>query len=1460
MKLTSLAVLSLLAALACPIFAIDFIVDRVNKEDAAASEFFFDSGKGLFWQPGAGGTMGSSAAVDAFIEAWKKNSAAHNNDVSNMEFLGEWGTVGTTKGTVSQAGIDEARTNGISATAVQLLVGSTSGAGKGQLTADGADCWAHASSNVLQYWQSYYGVFASNKDNLLLGYAVKDKQTAVDLLGTQSLKLTKWFYIPSSNIGGESQAAMISYLTDKKYSSSRNTFGDYFANAYASVGLTSVSSSNLTDAVFKHMDCSLVGGQVVQNSYGKLAEFTIGYADGSGVPHALTLYGFGVDDAGKVNRLYYADSDDQAYGIKTYYLKAGENGDSRVYLYSNADYTLSSTEKLKYVYELVSIQTPDNLKEMGKQYWEGDLEWSGKNADGTVKNTWTAGEGLGSTAEKLPTGDTGWRVAVNDGYYDSFFYATRNVRFNDAGIASDDDSGAVQISDPGTVKISGAVTAPRMTIDNGSKKYTFTSSASEGDSISLKELVKSGGGVAAIEDLKVSTSLLSVRSGTLALESKASLTVSGTSNVVRGGTLSMQGGTASLGIANFAAGSVLKASGTGSILTASTLTFADGARFSFDLKGAETGSSLLKIDCSTITFGNNISFDFSNGTTGTTYNLISFDKGVSKDWLKNFVSYNGTLSFSDNTLTLTYAAEQSAIWTGNTGTWEKEVTSTWQDNANADNAVVNFNSNSAQETVTVKGTVNPSAINVTGGTYVFVSDAITPGSISGSRDLTISGGASLESRMSLGEHAVVVKENSSFTYNIASDDSVGVSDLRLTDSTSKATFKGNATYDVWQSSLSGSISVKDKANLVLHSDADVASVKLTEKMDAGAQLSFRNSSNSGMVQYTLATDPTSGMVNVGSDKDMFGTRLNVTSAATTYTVAKDSILAIFGSGTSNFKASGDGTVLVDKNQTVTLAVSQSTAADGSLLPGTLSDVNFEVAKTATATLESVDKNMRFEKTITVNGTLEHKHTYSSANSTVEINNLKLDSGTYKFTGGGQSSEIVNQVDNLEVRGSGTIYTNYTSSSPTPSYYPKFEMHICKLSGDGNIDFLREKTGYGSTYAHKGIIQIDKLDDFAGSIKLTAGLENTYDGALNSIQNLVLGGGYMTGEIEVAFERGSGDWLNKANLVFSGDTTIGGLKSTALGITTKYSANYDKMRLAGGTCSIDDPSTITTPSDGTRYTLTIKTQSSSDDYTYTGHVGAGLNLAKQGEGKQSFVGDLSKFNGDVEVKGGTLVMTSSKADRVSPDDRDNAAILNVERLGITGGAKLQAVLKNTSDSGADSALRIVVSGAFEARAYVSDLVGTAEASTFALDDAVGTNATENPVATVNAALDLSGTESLTFETGVDLEGQALTLWSDGTKKALTLSQSMGKLQENGTYNVTLFSGVASLDGAANDKTVKAQELFSNTANLTENSTLVYNSTEKTIVLTSVTFDAPEPTTATLALLGLMGLCARRRRQK
>lgn len=1433
MKLTSLAVLSLLAALSFAPSSLAssdvYVATGVNYDNPWESEFYFDSTKGST-------LVNAGTSVDAFIKAWKANAAAHNGDVKNLTFLGEWDSRIDTNSSWFQnpknGNNQDLTADNIDFYAVQQLVQSAPGETTTRntlgMTADGSMCWAHTAANMLQYWQCYYGIFATNTSAMKHGYAVKDEATAKTMLGVQSLNTTKWYYDNFVNVGKNLSEALGYYLDydPNRADVSLQVFGDYFSSSTAATTVKSAGTIEvLTDVVLSLMGIEKTANDTLSTAtYGQLIGLNIAVANRTGSAHSLTMYGFGLDENGQINRLIYADSNVASEkGLSTVYVK--ENNGALVLYEDSLCQKLLEGEAWQ-ISNLMAINTPDSLKDMRRQYAEGDLVWKGGN-------TWTAGQGTGSMATAMPTDATGWKVSVNGTDYNSYFDASRNVRFNDDGRTA-----------ASTVKISGVAKAHHMTIDAVKYDYTFTQSTeTTSNSIALTgDLIKSGAATATIENLGITAAGLSVKGGTLALGNSANLTVSGTSNVVRGGTLSMKGGTASLETAKFAAGSVLKASGTGSILTASTLTFDDGARFSFDLKGVGTTSSLLTIDCSNITFDGNISFDFSNGTPNQTYNLISFDKAVSQDWLNNFVSYNGTLSFSGNILTLAYAAEKSATWTGagETKTWSSSSLTQWS--GTPEGASVTFDADHTG-TVTVSGTVNPAAINVTGGTYVFESDATTSGSISGSRDLTISGGASLESQMSLGEHAVVVKESSSFTYNVDSTGSIDVSELRLEDANSSATFKGTATYDVHHASLSGKLSVQGTANLVLHSDADVASVTLADQMDAGAQLSFRNSSNSGMVQYTLSTDPTSSTVNVGSDKDTFGTRLNVSSAATTYTVAKDSILAISGSGTANFKASGEGTVLVDSGKTVTLAVSQSKAADGSLLQGTLSDVNFEVAKTATTTFKSSDVNMSFNKDITVSGSLEHIHTRTDSSS-ISLNTLNLNSGTYKFTGsGGENSTVTTRVTHLTVQNGGTIYNNYCSGTTNKYRYPTFEMQVGTLSGGGDLIIQREKSFVSSQYGLSGIVRIDKLDDYAGSIKLTAGLDDTFE---NCTQSLLFGGGNMTGEIEVAFRKGYGSWLTGANLIFSGDTTIGGLKSAALGATTDYPVNYNKMRLAGGTCSIYTPSTITAPTDGTRYTLTVKTQASSDDYTFTGHVGEGLNLAKHGEGKQSFVGDLSIFNGDVEVKGGTLVMTSSTESRIELDNKSNTTTLNTTSLSISGGAILE------------SNLTVKVSGAFEARAYVSDLVGAAEAATFALSDAVGANATENPVATINAALDLSSAESLTFETGVDLNSKALTLWTDGRTKDLTLSRSMGESQDDGTYKVTLFKNVGSVGGLSSNQ-VDADKLFTSD-NLTSSSNLVYDSDAKTIVLTNVTFDTPEPTTATLALLGLMGLCARRRRKK
>ncbi|MCI7697851.1 MAG: PEP-CTERM sorting domain-containing protein [Akkermansia sp.] len=1441
MKLTSLAVLSLLAALSFAPSSLassdPYVVSGVDYNNPWNSEFYFDSTKGSTL------VNANSTSVKAFIDAWKAN-ATKTGSVKDLSFLGKWASrVDTTtdwyKNPLNQN--NQALTaDNIDAYAVQKLVGSTSGETSTRssygMTADGNMCWAHTAANMLQYWQCYYGIFASDSTKMQHGYAVQDTQTAKTMLGVQSLNITKWYYDTFANIAGSLELALPTYLDVCKSGNweakSQNVFGDFFSTNSVTLTRSPKTVSELTQSIKELLGVQVdENGKVIQNVYGQLIGLDISSPESTtGSGHSLTLYGFGLNDSGEINRLIYANSNvGDPNGLKTAYVKVT---DGFIKLYEDEACTVNlegKSESSWLVAKLTAINTPDSLKDMGRQYAENDLVWHGGEA-------WKAGQGTGSMATAMPTDATGWQVSVNGDYYNSYFDASRNVRFNDDG------------NPGGEIKISGTATAHNMTIDAVSKDYTFNAANSgAADLIALAgDLIKSGAAKASF-GLNISAAGLSVKGGTLAVGSGCTLAISGTSMIERGATLSMEaGGIASLGSATFAAGSVLSVSGTKNTLNASYLTFADGARFSFDLSNPDTKSNTMLTINGVPNFGGKVYFDFAHGEEKQTYYLIYFGSSVNSNCLENFVSYNGNLSLNGNYLTLTYKQEQSATWNGSSGTWSAATTN-WKDTESPENAaspeksVVNFTSNTETQTVTISGTVNPSAIKVTGGSYVFESDANKPGSISGSRDLTVSGtGTSLTAQLNLGNRAVKVQDTASFVYDVS--DSVQLAGLEVASGAS-ATFQGSGTYDVYNPSVVGFLKVDGTATLALHSDASVSkAINLTMKEKASVQ--FRNTSNSGMVSYSLATDPSAGTINVGSADDTFGTRLNVSSAATTYTVARDSILSI-GKATAAFTASGEGTVLVDSDKT--------SAYLSGISGGALKDVNLHIAGTATMSCYETGLQLvsASGKEWTVSGTLNleltsYDHTENSA-PVMSLSRLHLDGGTLAGKMG-VDALVACKVDELNVTQKGGSITWAPSSTLSGgAYTPTTVMEIDRLRAEGAL----QMTMTGSQ--RSGMFLINEIDCLSG-IELRAGDSDSKSACHQLLQ---LNGGEIKGGVKLTLLNGKRQgtdssvttWNNYGHVVVGNSLKVGGLDSALETGYTKFNG-YDCVRLQGG--AYDMGRNILDQTGGP-VKLIIETHD--DVHTFTGHIENNIDIAKQGAGTQKLIGDLSAFNGSISVEGGALVM-SRDSERTSGtntlplitlDNASNTTTLNATSLSISGGATLE------------SNLTVKVSGAFEARAYVSDLVGAAEAATFALADAVGTNATENPVATVNAALDLSSATALTFETGVDLNGKALTLWTDGTK-ALTLSQSMGVSQEDGTYSVTLFTGVSSLDGAANGKTVKAQDLFSNTANLTENSTLVYNSTEKTIVLTSVTFDAPEPTTATLALLGLMGLCARRRRQK
>ncbi|MCI6982288.1 MAG: hypothetical protein MR894_08800 [Akkermansia muciniphila] len=118
---------------------------------------------------------------------------------------------------------------------------------------------------------------------------------------------------------------------------------------------------------------------------------------------------------------------------------------------------------------------------------------------------------------------------------------------------------------------------------------------------------------------------------------------------------------------------------------------------------------------------------------------------------------------------------------------------------------------------------------------------------------------------------------------------------------------------------------------------------------------------------------------------------------------------------------------------------------------------------------------------------------------------------------------------------------------------------------------------------------------------------------------------------------------------------------------------------------------------------------------------------------------------------------------------------------------------------------------------------------------------NTVLTFNGSLTMGS--DLTLYSGNELAGSLYTSWDK--KSALTLF--------TGVDNLTIGTEVA-----VADKEYKASEVFSNIGN--DYSLKMTGSTGDYIVQLVQNTPAPEPTTATLSLLALMGLAARRRRRK
>ena len=129
-------------------------------------------------------------------------------------------------------------------------------------------------------------------------------------------------------------------------------------------------------------------------------------------------------------------------------------------------------------------------------------------------------------------------------------------------------------------------------------------------------------------------------------------------------------------------------------------------------------------------------------------------------------------------------------------------------------------------------------------------------------------------------------------------------------------------------------------------------------------------------------------------------------------------------------------------------------------------------------------------------------------------------------------------------------------------------------------------------------------------------------------------------------------------------------------------------------------------------------------------------------------------------------------------------------------------------------------------------------------------------TIGASLDLSSLQTLTIEQSINLVGHKLR-FAKSREKAITLTLADDLISNiNGENAYTLFTKVGGVDDFKQGTAYNASDYFSSSY-IDENTKLILNK-DGSLILTGLVDVIPEPSTASLSLLALLGLSLRRRR--
>ena len=472
------------------------------------------------------------------------------------------------------------------------------------------------------------------------------------------------------------------------------------------------------------------------------------------------------------------------------------------------------------------------------------------------------------------------------------------------------------------------------------------------------------------------------------------------------------------------------------------------------------------------------------------------------------------------------------------------------------------------------------------------------------------------------------------------------------------------------------------------------------------------------------------------------------------------------------------------------------------------------------------------------------------NGTLNVNGsntntaLSVSSGSVVFTSSTSLTDSTVSGGNLQFNGSQTTLNGtLTISGGVAENTATGDNEEIRLGKDGKVSIVSGSLiNDGFTYRNNG-----------ADASITGNGQNTlkvYEGSV-VLKDVVM-------EKTVSADKGIGIAMDNVSLIVNGGTTT--LRKDGEGRTQSLSSatvgsdatlKVENGKVSFGTVSVSgklvvEEETKITGAATISGTAEVKgTLSVGADSSITTLTGSGTLKATGGTTEAT---NASGFTGTLEAAGGSLTASGG--------------IASLTAVKATGG-------NITLQGAADLTLtEVVVSSGKTISAWTG---GSQFVNFSAKDVRVGEGGgslignlsiNNNGTLTLNAVDGTSGTGlSLSYpistlaDVGPTSTSGSLTLGSGLTLNLLNLNVKQGE-------SLTLFSGVTSVNGLSDDDlgkltagTLAAEDVFSGVG--TGDFNLSYSNN---IVALVAQRDVPEPTTATLSLLALMGLAARRRRRK